>query len=107
QRGLITDDQLADALADQQATGQPLGQIVVARGYVAPATVAQALATQHGGLLKTEYGFATGFYSGMPPTSAVAEPPLIAKAPATARAVAAPALALAPSPAPAAVVKLA
>jgi hypothetical protein len=60
-RGLITNEQLATALADQQATHEPLGHILVARGYATPATVALALATQHGGLLKTEYGFATGF----------------------------------------------
>jgi hypothetical protein len=74
-RGLITDEQLAAALADQRTTGEPLGKIVVARGYVASSTVAQALATQHGGLLKTEYGFATGFGSGGPAASFV-EPPL-------------------------------
>ena len=62
-RGLITDEQLATALAEQQASGEPLGKIVVARGFASPAMVAQALATQHGGLLKTEYGFATGFGS--------------------------------------------
>jgi len=73
-RGLITEEQLAVALADQRATGAPLGQIVVSRGYAAAAAVAQALATQHGGLLKTEYGFATGFDSGGPPTSFVPPP---------------------------------
>ena len=80
-RGLITDEQLAAALADQKATGEPLGKIVVDRGYAASATVAQALATQHGGLLKTEYGFATGFESGAPVTSFV-EPPVTPPKPA-------------------------
>src|SRR5438270_7088995 len=75
-RGLITPEQLADALAQQQASGEPLGAIVVARGFAAPATVAQALATQHGGLLKTEYGFATGFGGGLTPAGAVGEPPV-------------------------------
>ena len=73
-RGLITEEQLAAALADQLATGAPLGQIVVSRGYAASAAVAQALATQHGGLLKTEYGFATGFDSGGPPKPFVPPP---------------------------------
>jgi hypothetical protein len=73
-RGLITEEQLAAALADQKDTGEPLGQIVVSRGYAASAAVAQALATQHGGLLKTEYGFATGFESGGPPTSFLLPP---------------------------------
>ena len=60
-RGHITEDELELALTEQKATGRPLGEIVVARGFAAAPTVAQALATQHGGLLKTEYGFATGW----------------------------------------------
>jgi hypothetical protein len=79
-RGLITDEQLAMALADQQASGEPLGKIVVTRGFVSPAMVAQALATQHGGLLKTEYGFATGFGSaGASPVAALNAPPVSAQ----------------------------
>ena len=68
-RGLITSDQLTEALADQKASGEPLGRIFVARGFATAATIAQALATQHGGVLKTEYGFAIGFSSspGGPP----------------------------------------
>jgi chromosome segregation ATPase len=60
-RGHITEEQLELALTEQKATGRPLGEIIVARGFAAAPTVAQALATQHGGLLKTEYGFATGW----------------------------------------------
>jgi hypothetical protein len=76
-RGLITAEQLATALADQQASGEPLGKIVVARGFVSPAMVAQALATQHGGLLKTEYGFATGFGSASgSPVAMLSAPPV-------------------------------
>jgi hypothetical protein len=75
-RGLITPDQLTAALAEQKASGQPLGAIVVARGFAAPATIAQALATQHGGLLKTEYGFATGFGTGVNSPVNVGEPPV-------------------------------
>jgi hypothetical protein len=65
--GVITQDELAIVLAEQQVTGEPLGSIVIARGFAASTTVAAALATQHGGLLKTEYGFATPF--GPPPAS--------------------------------------
>jgi hypothetical protein len=83
-RGLITKDQLEAALAGQHATGEQLGQIVVSRGYTTAAMVAQALATQHGGLLKTEYGFATGFFSGSAPTS-FTEPPVSAPAASTSR----------------------
>src|SRR5436853_1691412 len=60
-RGHITEEQLQLALTEQKATGRPLGEIIVARGFAPGPTVAQALATQHGGLLKTEYGFATGW----------------------------------------------
>jgi hypothetical protein len=60
-RGLISEEQLQAALAVQRETGAPLGQIVVERGFVRPSIVAQALATQHGSLLKTEYGYATTF----------------------------------------------
>jgi hypothetical protein len=73
-RGLITNEQLAAALADQRGTGEPLGHILVARGYATPATVALALATQHGGLLKTEYGFATGFETGAVAVADAADP---------------------------------
>ena len=79
-RGLITDEQLAAALEQQRTSGEPLGAILVARGFVTPALVAQALATQHGTLLKTEYGFATGFGSGHGRVGAVAAPPVSARA---------------------------
>src|SRR6266567_3965756 len=75
-RGLITDEQLAIALEDQRTSGEHLGTILLARGFATPASVAQALATQHGGLLKTEYGFATGFGTGVSQSGTVAEPPV-------------------------------
>jgi hypothetical protein len=71
-RGHITEEQLELALTEQKATGRPLGEIIVARGFAPPPTVAQALATQHGGLLKTEYGFATGWGGGVVPDAEVA-----------------------------------
>jgi hypothetical protein len=61
ERGLINAEQLEVALADQQVSGNLLGAILIERGFVAATTVAAALATQYGGLLKTEYGYATGF----------------------------------------------
>lgn len=62
-RGLLAEQQLASALAEQQEGGKPLGEILVSNGYVSAAVIAQALATQHGGVLKTEYGYALGFDS--------------------------------------------
>src|SRR5215831_18642680 len=60
-RGVISREQLDDALAEQKTTQRPIGEIIVSRGFAPGPLIAQALATQHGGLLKTEYGFATGF----------------------------------------------
>lgn len=75
-RGLLTEEQLATALAEAKRTGEPTGEVIVRLGFASAATVAQALATQHGGPLKTEYGYAVGFG---PPTSpapaAAAGPP--------------------------------
>lgn len=59
--GGMREEHLRAALEEQQATGRPLGEIVVERGYVPAAMVAQALATQQGGLTKSEYGYATGW----------------------------------------------
>ena len=75
-RGLITSEQLAAALEAQKGSGEPLGAIVVAHGFATPATIAQALATQSGGLLKTEYGFATGFGSSTDRPVPIGEPPI-------------------------------
>ena len=71
ERGLLTREQLDEALADQAQTNRPLGEIVVKRGWVPGALIGQALATQVGGLVKSEYGFATGF---APLPSAAREP---------------------------------
>lgn len=94
ERGLLDQQQLATALEQQQRTGSQLGEILVELGYVPAALIAQALATQHGGLLKTEYGFATGFAKGSdgasvaaPLTSAAAgpnPPEIVLRAPALA-----------------------
>ena len=75
EHGLLNEEQLAAALAEQKGTGAPLGKVLIELGFVEPAVVALALATQSGGVLKTEYGFATGFrprQEGAP----VLEPPL-------------------------------
>ena len=61
ERGLLSREQLEEALAEQVQTGRQLGDIIVTRGWVPGALIGQALATQVGGLVKSEYGFATGF----------------------------------------------
>lgn len=77
QRGLLTEEQLAAALAENQRTGEPTGEIIVRLGFATAATIAQALATQHGGPLKTEYGYAVGFGGSAPAATAApaAAPP--------------------------------
>ena len=61
ERGLITDDQLQHALAEHGRSGLPLGQVLIGLSYATAATIAQALATQQGGVVKTEFGLSTGF----------------------------------------------
>ena len=58
--GLLDAADLERVLEEQRRTGAPLGRMLVDGGYLASSTIAMALADQHGGLLKTEYGFATG-----------------------------------------------
>lgn len=80
-RGLLTEEQLEYALAEQGRIGLPIGQVLIGLSYVTAATIAQALATQEGGLVKTEFGLATGFGTpglvSLPPVS----PPPAATAP--------------------------
>ena len=71
QHGVLTPEQLASALEEQQRTGRPIGEVIVERGYVPGPIVAQALATQFGGLVKSEYGFATGFQTAQAPAPVV------------------------------------
>jgi hypothetical protein len=58
--GLVTQEQLDLALDLQRATGKPLGHVLVEEGFVRAHSIAMALADQHRGPLKTEFGFAMG-----------------------------------------------
>lgn len=62
--GLIGQDQLEECVAIARAEGKPLGHVLVEKGIVHAHSVAMALADQHGGPLKTEFGFATGSGAG-------------------------------------------
>src|SRR5579872_5843036 len=46
-RGLLTLEQLEDALVEKESSGARLGEIVVARGWLTEAELARALADQH------------------------------------------------------------
>lgn len=61
ERGFLTEEQLQIGLAEHGRTGLPLGQVLIGMGFVTTAIIAQALATQAGGMVKTEYGYSTGF----------------------------------------------
>jgi len=74
ERGLLTEEQLHTGLAQHEWSGRPLGEVLIALGFVSESTIAQALATQHGGLLKTEYGFATEFDMSLRPGPTAAPP---------------------------------
>jgi hypothetical protein len=112
ERGLLSEEQLQFALSEHARTGLPLGQVLISLSYVTATTIAQALATQQGGLVHTEYGFATGFSPdqamaaplSLPPVS---PPPTTGVAPSWTQAESAQQIAQAPAPVPAAVVEAA
>src|ERR671936_1307811 len=60
EKGLLTAEELEEALAEQQMSGKRLGQILVDRGHVSGPALTSALAEQYGIELKTEEGFGTG-----------------------------------------------
>jgi hypothetical protein len=63
ERGLLTPDELDDALDEQARTGERLGTILVARKAVAGAVLTTLLAEQVGVELETQGGFGTGLFS--------------------------------------------
>jgi hypothetical protein len=67
--GLVGEQDLADALTEQERSGRRLGEILVGRGLLSAAAVANALAEQHGRFLKTEHGFGTGLRASVGPGS--------------------------------------
>jgi hypothetical protein len=58
--GLLSQEQLQESLSIARAQGKPLGHVLVENNIVPAHSIAMALADQHGGPLKTEFGFATG-----------------------------------------------
>ena len=63
EQGLLTADQLEQALAKQKETEQRLGEAIVQLGFVSGPELASALAAQYGIELTTETGFGTGLRS--------------------------------------------
>jgi flagellar motility protein MotE (MotC chaperone) len=60
EQGLVTNDDIEDALAVQVDTSQPLGEILLQRSLIARPTLAKALAAQRGRSLEEERGFGSG-----------------------------------------------
>jgi hypothetical protein len=58
--GVLSTDQLAQALAEQQKSGGLLGEVIVAQGLASRHEVARALAEQSGLVLDQELGFGSG-----------------------------------------------
>jgi hypothetical protein len=84
--GLLTHEQLEEGLALARAAGKPLGHALVEHGIVPARSIAMALADQHGGPLKTEFGFAMGRISSRPtqdgvPAQRPDSPPILRLAP--------------------------
>ena len=75
EKGLLTAEELEDALAAQQTTGKRLGQILVDRGHVSGPTLTNALAEQYGIELKTEEGFGTGLRAEIERRHSTRRPP--------------------------------
>jgi hypothetical protein len=63
EQGLLKDEELEQALAEQQTTGKRLGETIVALGFVSGPELAAALASQYGIELTVEKGFGTGLRS--------------------------------------------
>lgn len=95
--GLISEEQLDESLTAARAAGKPLGHVLVEQGLVPARSLAMALADQHGGPLKTEFGFATGRGSTPRPSAFQGEAlPVLRLAPTALREEPAPGEALAP-----------
>lgn len=60
EKGVISADELEDALDEQRLSGLRLGEILIARGYASRPGIAEALAQQRGLVLEPERGFGTG-----------------------------------------------
>jgi hypothetical protein len=70
EQGFLTPAQLDVAIVEQRASGKPLGHVLVELGLASAGAVANALAEQHGGVLKTEFGVSAGLKPAPAPAPA-------------------------------------
>lgn len=59
-QGVITSEELEDALSEQVRSGRRLGEILIGRGLASPPAIVDALAEQAGQLFESEQGFGSG-----------------------------------------------
>jgi hypothetical protein len=64
-KGLLSDDQLENALREQVLTGRRLGEILVELGFVSHRALSLTLAEQYGVDLPSETGFGTGLLAAI------------------------------------------
>ena len=76
EEGFLTAEQLEAAIVEQHRMSKPLGQVLVELGLASAGAVANALAEQHGGLLKTEFGLSAGLHPHAPEHALAPEPEL-------------------------------
>ena len=61
EEGFLTEEQLADALVESVSSGRKLGAVLVERGVLSGPALANVLADQQGGIVRTEWGIGTGY----------------------------------------------
>jgi hypothetical protein len=61
EEGFLTEEQLADALVESVSSGRKIGAVLVERGVLSGPALANFLADQQGGIVRTEWGIATGY----------------------------------------------
>jgi len=64
-KGLLSDDQLENALQEQARTGRRLGEILVELGFISHRALSLTLAEQYGVDLPSETGFGTGLLAAI------------------------------------------
>jgi hypothetical protein len=78
EKGFVTQDQLDEALREQQQSGQRLGEILVERGHISRIDLASVIGNQLEGLRLLQGGLAT---NAAPAVSAAAVAPVAPPAP--------------------------
>ena len=60
EEGVVREEEVEEALAEQEHSGEPLGEILLGWGFVSRPLLTRVLAGQRGEWLEEERGFGTG-----------------------------------------------